>query len=170
MQWVIRIYVLFVVVLALALVGGVYYTSVNAQKVDAQKAAPAEKPVKVETCYGCHAPIKEFHATGKHKDVNCVFCHTGLDKHVANVKDRPDTRTDHKAAYVIDSAANHLKGKARKAEFRLTRLIMPSLLISWTEQKTMCKIMEDGGKHEKDSINGVDVINCSWSYCFYRIW
>ncbi len=87
-----KFYVFFVAVLALALVGGIYHTS-----ADAQKAAPAEKPVKVETCYGCHAPIKEFHATGKHKDVNCVSCHTGLDKHVANVKDRPVTRTDHKA-------------------------------------------------------------------------
>ncbi len=91
-----KIYMLFVVVFALALVFGVYYTSADAQKA-APAAAPAEKPVKVETCYACHAPIKEFHAGGKHAKVNCVSCHSGLEKHTADVKSRPVTRMDHKA-------------------------------------------------------------------------
>jgi formate-dependent nitrite reductase cytochrome c552 subunit len=84
------LYVLFVAVLALALVGGVYYTSADAQyKADAKKTA-VEKPVKVETCYECHAPVKELHAMGKHAKVNCASCHKGLDKHVKSPG--PDTR------------------------------------------------------------------------------
>jgi len=50
----------------------------------------AEKPVTVETCYGCHDPIKTLHTMGKHVKVNCVNCHSGLDKHLANPG--PDTR------------------------------------------------------------------------------
>lgn len=72
-----RIYVLFVAVLALALIGGIYFTN-----ADAQKTAPKEKAVSVETCYGCHAPVKELHTMGKHAKVNCVNCHSGLDKHI----------------------------------------------------------------------------------------
>ena len=52
------------------------------------------KPVDVQICYGCHAPIKEFHAGSKHKNVNCVACHDGTDKHLADSKTRPVTRTD----------------------------------------------------------------------------
>ena len=45
-------------------------------------------------CYGCHAPIKEFHASGKHKKVGCNNCHDGIDKHLADSKARPVTKTD----------------------------------------------------------------------------
>ena len=92
-----KIYLFFVAFLALVIVGGVYYTSADAQK----KAEPAKavkaaaKDVKVETCYACHALIKDFHTNGTHKTVNCINCHDGLDKHVADVKSRPSTNTDH---------------------------------------------------------------------------
>jgi formate-dependent nitrite reductase cytochrome c552 subunit len=58
------------------------------------KAGAAEKPANVELCYGCHAPIKEFHAGSKHKNVNCTACHNGIEKHLADSKSRPVTRTD----------------------------------------------------------------------------
>lgn len=63
---------------------------------DAQKAAPAEKPVKVETCYGCHSQIKDFHSKGKHANVNCVNCHKGLEKHLKEgPTSKPVTSMDH---------------------------------------------------------------------------
>lgn len=98
-----RIYALFfVAVLSLALVGGFYYTSIDAQ------AAPAEKPVKVgpvevATCYACHAQIKEFHTKGKHANINCISCHTGLEKHLADVKSRPGTKVDQKTCAACHS-------------------------------------------------------------------
>jgi len=55
----------------------------------AAKAPPA-KAVDVAICYGCHDPIKQLHTMGKHAKVNCVNCHSGLDKHMANPG--PDTR------------------------------------------------------------------------------
>jgi len=57
-------------------------------------AGAAVKPADVELCYGCHAPIKEFHAASKHKNVNCTACHSGIDQHLADSKSRPVTRTD----------------------------------------------------------------------------
>ena len=55
---------------------------------------PAEKPAKVEICYGCHEPVKELHAGSKHKNVNCVACHSGIENHLADASKRPVTRTD----------------------------------------------------------------------------
>ncbi len=43
-----------------------------------------EKDVDVKTCYECHDPVKQLHTMGKHIKVNCVNCHSGLAKHVAN--------------------------------------------------------------------------------------
>ena len=65
------------------------------KNADAQyKSTPlkktTEKAVSVDTCYGCHDPIKQLHTMGKHVKINCVNCHSGLDKHVANPG--PDTR------------------------------------------------------------------------------
>jgi formate-dependent nitrite reductase cytochrome c552 subunit len=117
-----KVYVLFVAVLALALVSGFYYSS-----ADAVKAAPAEKPVKVEACYECHDQIKDFHAKGKHAKVNCVNCHEGLDKHIKEGPDaKPTTRTDHatcgkchKEQYESFVAVNlESKAKVEKATFK----------------------------------------------------
>ncbi|MEK7437902.1 MAG: multiheme c-type cytochrome, partial [Pseudomonadota bacterium] len=57
------------------------------------------KPTKAtrfdaSTCYGCHAPIKAFHADGKHKSVGCNSCHDGIEKHLADAKTRPATKVD----------------------------------------------------------------------------
>ncbi len=54
------------------------------------KAAPKEKPVNVENCYMCHGPVKELHTMGKHSKVNCVNCHSGLEKHLKSPG--PETR------------------------------------------------------------------------------
>ena len=45
-------------------------------------------------CYACHAPIKAFHADGKHRSVGCNSCHDGLDTHLGDAKARPATRVD----------------------------------------------------------------------------
>ncbi|MDI6800751.1 MAG: ammonia-forming cytochrome c nitrite reductase subunit c552 [Thermodesulfovibrionales bacterium] len=87
-----KFYLAAVLVAVLAIAGFVFFSG----SADAQKAAPA-KDVKVETCYGCHALVKDFHANGKHKGVNCVNCHSGLDEHLKNPADRPKSNTDHEA-------------------------------------------------------------------------
>jgi hypothetical protein len=81
-----------VVLLPLIALVAVFFLFHNA---DAQyKSAPAkrsaEKSVSVDTCYGCHDPVKQLHTMGKHAKINCVNCHSGLDKHLANPG--PDTR------------------------------------------------------------------------------
>ncbi len=83
-----------VMAFVLALVGGIYDSSADAQAkaADAKKtASPAEKPVKVEACYECHAPIKELHSMGKHAKINCASCHKGLEQHIAKGPS-PETR------------------------------------------------------------------------------
>jgi len=55
-------------------------------------ASPAKTDVKV--CYGCHEPVKEFHASNKHKGVSCASCHDGVDKHLSDSSQRPVTRMD----------------------------------------------------------------------------
>jgi formate-dependent nitrite reductase cytochrome c552 subunit len=64
----------------------------------AQKAAP-EKPVKAESCYGCHDTIKQLHTMGKHKGINCASCHSGTAKHLANPG--PDTRPATNTAWEV---------------------------------------------------------------------
>ncbi len=84
-----------IAVAAFALISGTYYSTVDAQAQ--KKAMPAEKAVKVGTCYACHSDIKDFHAKGKHAKVNCSSCHEGLDAHLKDVMSRPVTRLDHAA-------------------------------------------------------------------------
>ncbi len=92
-------YLVLIVISTIALVGGIYYTSADAQKTGAysgagvQKTVISEKPVKIETCYDCHEQIKEFHAGNKHAKVNCANCHSGLDKHLKAAENQtPETR------------------------------------------------------------------------------
>lgn len=81
--------------LAAALVVGMLIAGfAGAAQTARDNAGTGVKPVDVEICYGCHAPIKEFHAGSKHKNVNCTACHDGIDKHLADSKTRPVTRTD----------------------------------------------------------------------------
>jgi formate-dependent nitrite reductase cytochrome c552 subunit len=79
-----KIFALMVFSVTICLVGGFTMSA------DAKKGAPVAKDVKVETCYTCHEPIKELHTMGKHAKINCVNCHSGLDKHVN--APGPDTR------------------------------------------------------------------------------
>ena len=59
------------------------------------KKGPGKQPAfDVSACYGCHAPIKEFHASGKHKGVVCSNCHDGIDRHLGDSKSRPTTKVD----------------------------------------------------------------------------
>ncbi len=69
----------------------------------ASKAAPAAKPVAATAkqvaadsaaCYGCHAPIQQFHAGNKHGTVGCATCHDGIAAHLANAQARPVTKMD----------------------------------------------------------------------------
>ena len=45
-------------------------------------------------CFGCHAPVKEFHDSGKHKGLACTSCHSGIENHLGNPSTRPVTSTD----------------------------------------------------------------------------
>jgi nitrite reductase (cytochrome c-552) len=80
----------------------VWSLSVGGTLAHAQPAAPAKLPSTAAKrvagdasgCYGCHAPIREFHADGKHKSVGCASCHDGIEAHLANVRSRPVTKTD----------------------------------------------------------------------------
>jgi nitrite reductase (cytochrome c-552) len=47
----------------------------------AAEAAP-EKPVDAQACFMCHATIKDLHSSGKHAEVNCASCHSGLEQHM----------------------------------------------------------------------------------------
>lgn len=68
-------------------------TAYSSDKVQGAK----EAPVQETTCYGCHTPIRDLHQGSKHAAVNCVQCHTGVAEHLADIKKRPGTRTDHQA-------------------------------------------------------------------------
>lgn len=86
-----RGYFVVVTILVMALAGFGFYSNADAQynNADAKKAA-AEKPVKADACYMCHAQVKDLHKMGKHAKINCVSCHSGLDKHLKSPG--PDTR------------------------------------------------------------------------------
>jgi formate-dependent nitrite reductase cytochrome c552 subunit len=80
-----------------------FVASAHAQTAAPAKAAAPAKPPAASAkqvaadsaaCYGCHAPIKEFHAGAKHATVGCAACHDGVAAHLANAKSRPVTKTD----------------------------------------------------------------------------
>ncbi|OGW35682.1 MAG: hypothetical protein A2010_06725 [Nitrospirae bacterium GWD2_57_9] len=76
---------------AVVLMIGLAGLTADAQyKKAAGAKAAGEKDVQVKTCYECHDPIQQLHTMGRHGKVNCVNCHSGLAKHVANPG--PDTR------------------------------------------------------------------------------
>ena len=79
-------------VLAVVIVaGGFAFFLGGAGAAPAVPTAPI-LPVDVNRCYACHAQIAEFHKGGKHAGVNCISCHSDLAAHLANPKNRPDTR------------------------------------------------------------------------------
>ncbi|MFO0751833.1 MAG: ammonia-forming cytochrome c nitrite reductase subunit c552 [Thermodesulfovibrionales bacterium] len=67
----------FAMVLAMVLAGGITFSEAGAKK-----AAPAEKPLKPQDCYGCHETIKDLHSNGKHAKISCTNCHSGIEKHL----------------------------------------------------------------------------------------
>ena len=71
-----KAHIVLTAIFIITLVAGVYFTNADAGKT------VMEKPAKVETCYGCHENIKDFHSRGKHSKVNCSNCHKALDKHI----------------------------------------------------------------------------------------
>ena len=58
------------------------------------KAAPAKASFNASACLACHAPVKAFYDSGKHKAVGCNACHDGTADHLADTKKRPATKTD----------------------------------------------------------------------------
>ena len=88
-------------ILIMALVvTGAWLTTADAQyKADGAKKKK-QADVKVDTCYGCHDPIKQLHTMGKHSKNNCVNCHSGdFKKHAENPgpDNRPVTDTSWEA-------------------------------------------------------------------------
>ncbi|MDH5286786.1 MAG: ammonia-forming cytochrome c nitrite reductase subunit c552 [Betaproteobacteria bacterium] len=80
-----------------------FAASVQAQSAIPAKPAATPKPAATSAkqvaadsaaCYGCHAPIKEFHVGARHATVGCAACHDGVAAHLANAKSRPVTKTD----------------------------------------------------------------------------
>ena len=88
-----------ILIMALAVIGA-WLTTANAQyKADGAKKEK-QADVKVDTCYGCHDPIKQLHTMGKHNKNNCVNCHSGdFKKHADNPgpDNRPVTDTSWEA-------------------------------------------------------------------------
>src|SRR4029453_8219661 len=85
--------------LSMLLVAPLGWAQAPAAKADAKpaaaKAAAAEHAkFDASGCFGCHAPIKEFHDSGKHKGLACTACHSGIDAHLGNPSSRPMTSTD----------------------------------------------------------------------------
>lgn len=104
------------------------------------KAAPARTAALDKgPCLTCHAPIKAFHDEGKHKGVACTACHGGLDRHLADIKQRPTTNMDpaacgacHRLQYDSQFTMNYDK-PARKEKSLATG---PSPNPSWEKLMT----------------------------------
>ena len=88
-----------ILIMALVIIGA-WLTTADAQyKADGAKKEK-QADVKVDTCYGCHDPIKQLHTMGKHNKNNCVNCHSGdFKKHADNPgpDNRPVTDTSWEA-------------------------------------------------------------------------
>ena len=88
-----------ILIMALVVIGA-WLTTADAQyKADGAKKKK-QADVKVDTCYGCHDPIKQLHTMGKHNKNNCVNCHSGdFKKHADNPgpDNRPVTDTSWEA-------------------------------------------------------------------------
>ncbi len=57
-------------------------------------AKPAAKAFDASACLACHAPVKAFYDSGKHKTVGCNACHDGTAEHLSDSTKRPVTKTD----------------------------------------------------------------------------
>jgi formate-dependent nitrite reductase cytochrome c552 subunit len=103
-------------------------------------SAPGKAPIKtsaqpdVSACYGCHEPIRQLHAGGKHKGLACAACHERIDRHLADASQRPATKTDpatcgacHKLQYDSYATTNWHK----PARFEKSQLTGPSPNPAW---------------------------------------
>jgi len=128
-----KLFLSFAAAFIMVIAGGLYFSP-----ADAQKGAPADKPVKVGQCYDCHSDIKEFHSSGKHAKVNCSTCHEGLNNHLKDVSSKPVTKMDlatcgkcHKEEYEslvsvdIDSRAKVEKATFKSRSPLFDKLLMP---------------------------------------------
>ncbi len=79
--------------------GGLIFYSISHAQYEKKVTNVKERPVDVNICYNCHAPIKELHTMGKHQKVNCVNCHRGLEAHLKGPgpQTRPVTDTSWEA-------------------------------------------------------------------------
>jgi formate-dependent nitrite reductase cytochrome c552 subunit len=85
--------VIIFIIISVLIITGSWLTRADAQyKAEGAKKPAKDANVKVDACYGCHDPIKQLHTMGKHSKNNCVNCHRGLAKHLANPG--PDTRPE----------------------------------------------------------------------------
>ena len=69
-------------------------TPALAQDRQAAAKAPRAAAFDASACLACHAPVKAFYDSGKHKAVGCNACHDGTAEHLADSKKRPATKTD----------------------------------------------------------------------------
>ena len=83
-----------------AAVAGLVLAGLTAGSAFAQTKQAAAKPAAkaaafdASACLACHAPVKAFYDSGKHKAVGCNACHDGTAEHLADSKKRPATKTD----------------------------------------------------------------------------
>jgi len=81
--------------IAVAALLGLAGASGTALAQAAAKDKPAAKAkFDASACFGCHEPIKDMHAPGKHKGVGCNTCHDGTAAHLGDPAKRPTTKTD----------------------------------------------------------------------------
>ena len=66
----------------------------HSQAADTKAKQVKQPATEASACYVCHAPIKAFHADGKHAKVGCNNCHDGLAKHLEDASARPVTKVD----------------------------------------------------------------------------
>jgi formate-dependent nitrite reductase cytochrome c552 subunit len=99
-------------------------TSAPASAAKSVKAAATPK-FDATTCVGCHTPIKDLRASGKHKDLGCNSCHDGTAEHLADASKRPTTKTDlancggcHEAQYKSFATMNwHRPARFEKKQY-----------------------------------------------------
>jgi formate-dependent nitrite reductase cytochrome c552 subunit len=126
-----KLFLLMASIFAIVLFSGLYFSS-----ADAEKSAPADKPVKGGQCYDCHADIKDFHTKGKHAKVSCNNCHEGLNNHLKDASQKPVTKMDlatcgkcHKNEYdSLVSVDIDSRAKIEKATFKSRSPLFDKLL------------------------------------------
>lgn len=100
----------------------------SAGNTDFERATEGEQSGEGGPCYGCHGTIKDLRTSGKHRGVNCSFCHTGLQKHLEAPipSNRPVTDTSWEACGIChaEQYRSFLKGSyhrpARDEKSQLT--------------------------------------------------